>query len=189
MKSFFENIYTFLGRFIPFNPHFDRKYLVTLVTIFLALGITTSQLNNNRSNPAKELVLNDVMVNTLDGVSVSLQEITNGKPAVINSWATWCPFCTKELGDFAELQKNNPDVIVIAINRRESNEKNLEYLNETNLADSLLFLLDEDDKFYKSIGGFAIPETIFVNSDGTIETHKRGPMNIDEMQLLLEKIK
>jgi thiol-disulfide isomerase/thioredoxin len=188
MKSS-DSYYIFISRFDPFSPHYNKKYLATVVVLCLFFGAITYQLYSDRSNLPKERTLTDVAISSLSGENIYLSELTNGKPAVINAWATWCPFCTKELADFAELQKENPDVNVIAINRRESTQKNLEYLNEAGLVDSLTFLLDENDEFYKSIGGFAMPETIFVNSDGTIDTHKRGPMNLDEMQLLLEKIK
>ena len=43
-----------------------------------------------------------------------------GKIAVVNSWATWCPFCVNELPDFVTLQREfENDIVVIAVNRGE----------------------------------------------------------------------
>ncbi|MBI3335327.1 MAG: TlpA family protein disulfide reductase, partial [Candidatus Portnoybacteria bacterium] len=39
-----------------------------------------------------------------NGKTVELADL-KGKPLVINSWAAWCPFCRKELADFAAAQK------------------------------------------------------------------------------------
>jgi len=47
---------------------------------------------------------------------------------------------------------------------------------------------DPNDSFYKSIGGFAMPETLFIDGEGNIRLHKRGPMTYEEMKVAVEKI-
>ena len=119
---------------------------------------------------------------TLDGVAVSLGD-HRGKPLVVNSWATWCPFCREELPDFVELQNEFGDeVLVIAIDRSESVAKVEEYLTEFNLTTQLEYWQDDGDNFYEQIGGFTMPETLFINSDGEIVVHKRGFMDLNEMR-------
>lgn len=171
--------------------------LVSLIIILIVFGVGFVFFNDSSSvtdlqnpqeinqgfSPISGLVFED-----LNGNRVSLEEVTANKPTVINTWATWCPFCTKELADFEELHRRNPDTIVIAINRSESRQKNISYINESSLG-SIIYLLDPNDTFYKSIGGFSMPETIFINSDGSIGIHKRGPMDIEEMEALLSNIK
>ena len=123
-----------------------------------------------------------------DGNLVALSDFA-GKPLVINSWAAWCPFCVKELPAFSALQKAFPDeVVVIAIDRSESLNTAKSYSDDLGVTDDLLFLLDRSDSFYKSIGGFSMPETIFVDKDGVIQDHKRGPMEVEEMKRRVEKI-
>lgn len=122
------------------------------------------------------------------GNKVSLEEF-RGKPLVINSWAVWCPFCVKELPTFAELQKEFGDkIIVIAIDRQEPLVKAKGFTDKLGITDDMMFLLDSSDSFYKSIGGFSMPETIFVNGAGKIVVHKRGPMELDEMRAHANKI-
>lgn len=117
-----------------------------------------------------------------NGDKVSLEKF-QGKPLVINSWAVWCPFCVKELPDFAELQREFDDeIIVIAIDRQEPLKKTKEFTDELGITDDMLFLLDASDSFYKSIGGFSMPETIFVDTNGHIVFHKRGPLTLEEMR-------
>ncbi|PIR46593.1 MAG: hypothetical protein COV07_03495 [Candidatus Vogelbacteria bacterium CG10_big_fil_rev_8_21_14_0_10_45_14] len=123
-----------------------------------------------------------------EGNAASLEDF-RGRPLVVNSWAVWCPFCREELADFAELQKEFGErVLVIAVDRQEPLEKAKGFTDELGITDDMLFLLDPSDSFYKSIGGFSMPETIFVNSSGKIVVHKRGPMELDEMREHTNKI-
>jgi len=128
----------------------------------------------------------DFLLNDYNGNTVSLADFT-GKPVVINSWAAWCVFCRKELIDFAAVQKEFGDKIkIVAINRAESKDVAKQYTDELDVTDNMIFLLNPNDSFYKSLNGFSMPETIFVNENGDIVIHKRGTMDIQEMR---DKIK
>lgn len=116
-----------------------------------------------------------------DGNSVALEKF-RGKSLVINSWAAWCPFCRQELPDFAAFQKEFPGITVIAIDRQEPLETAKGYTDRLGISDDMVFLLDPGDEFYKNIGGFSMPETVFLDKSGAIVFHKRGPMTLDEMR-------
>lgn len=117
-----------------------------------------------------------------DGNEVRLSDFEE-RLLVVNSWAVWCPFCRKELPDFARLQEAFPDEIaVIAIDRAESLERVKGFTDELGVSSSMAFLIDRDDAFYRQIGGFSMPETVFINSDGAIIFHKRGPLTLEEMK-------
>lgn len=113
-----------------------------------------------------------------------------GTPLVINTWATWCPFCLKELPDFAAIQKEfGSGVNIIAINRAESAATVVAYIAEHGITqDKLLFLLDPKDIWYQDIGGFSMPETVFVDREGFIRAHVRGPMEQEEMRRRIQGI-
>lgn len=123
-----------------------------------------------------------------DGKTVQLADFA-GRPLVINAWAAWCPFCRKELVDFVTVQKEFGDkVIIIAIDRAETRDIAKKYTDELGVTGDMVFLLDPRDTFYKSIGGFSMPETVFVNSNSDIVFHKRGPMDAQEMRERINKI-
>lgn len=136
-------------------------------------------------NTAQEEKFDQVPAFTLNdwnGNEVSLSDF-KGKPLIINSWAVWCPFCLDELPDFAKLQEEMGDrIIIIAIDRAESTARQKKFTDELEVTGKLLFLNDPSDSFYKSIGGFSMPETLFVDKDGNILIHKRGPMKFNEMK-------
>lgn len=118
----------------------------------------------------------------MQGNTTSLDDLT-GKPLVVNTWATWCPFCKKELPDFAQLQAEYADQVqVIAINRSEDQEVVRAYLQNQELEYGFTAWLDPDDQFYKAIGGFSMPETLFVNAAGEVVNHHRGFMTLSQMQ-------
>ena len=179
-----------------------KTYLYTIIgaaiviVVWVAISRTGQSPNvpstNNTTAPTKsdarldkspDFVLQDYNDNT-----VKLADFA-GKPLIINSWAAWCPFCKKELSDFVAIQKEFGDkVVIIAIDRSESLAVAKGYTDEQRITDDLIFLLDPSDSFYRSIGGFSMPETIFVDKDGNIVFHKRGPMDINEMREKIEKL-
>ncbi len=123
-----------------------------------------------------------------NGNTVNLADF-EGKSIIVNSWAVWCPFCVKELEDFAKLQQEfGAKITIIPIDRAESLELTKSYTDDLGVTDDLIFLLDPSDSFYRSIGGFSMPETIFVDGEGNILFHKRGPMTFEEMKQKVEKL-
>jgi len=130
----------------------------------------------------------DFALQDYDGKTVRFADFA-GKSLVINSWAVWCPFCRKELVDFAAAQKEfGDDVAIIAIDRAESRETAKKYTDEMGVTNDLIFLLDPSDSFYRSIGGFSMPETIFVDRNGNIVERKRGSMEINEIREKIQKL-
>lgn len=135
------------------------------------------------ANKAPDFSLKDYRGNT-----VKLADF-QGKPLVINSWAAWCPFCRKELVDFATVQKEYGDqIVIIAIDRAETLATAKKYSDEVGVTNDLVFLLDPGDSFYQSIGGFSMPETIFVDKNGVTVDHRRGPMEVAEIRERMKKI-
>ncbi len=123
-----------------------------------------------------------------DGKTVSLEDF-NDQILIINSWASWCPFCNKELQDFliAE-QEYQGKIKVIAINRGESLEQAKRFSDQLWVSDRLTLLLDPKDSFYQAIGGFTMPETVFVGSARKILDHKRGPVDLDEIREKIDRL-
>jgi len=137
---------------------------------------------SNEERPAPSFTLK-----TYEGKEVKLSDF-RGKPTIINVWASWCPFCTDELVDFVSLQKEFGDKItIIAINRGESLETAKQFSDRIGITNKFILLLDPSDSFYQAIGGFSMPETIFVDKNGFIKYHKRGPMILEEMRRRTEQ--
>lgn len=133
-------------------------------------------------------LMTDAPLSTYAGIPTTLESFY-GTPLVVNAWASWCIFCKQELPDFIELQKEFGDrITVIAINRAESLETAQGFSDALEGHEEITWLLDPTDSFYTSIGGFGMPETQFINADGTVVTHKRGFMSLEEMRDLTQNL-
>lgn len=170
-----------------------NKTLTLIVGILILGGV--GWLVISRSNPTEQAIKQvqferapDFALQNYDGKTVTLSDFA-GRPLIINSWAAWCPFCGEELVNFATVQEEFGDkVVIIAIDRAESRETAKKYTDELGVTDDLVFLLDPSDSFYRSISGFSMPETIFVDKDGNIAEHKRGPMEIQEIREKIQRL-
>ena len=152
-----------------------------LVIALLAVWLVRSQSPGaNGPRPAGRIL--DLSFTDYAGKRVALKDFL-GRPLVVNSWAAWCPFCRQELRDFAAVQAEFGDkVVIVAIDRAESLATSKKYSDELGVTDKLILLLDPGNTFYQAMGGFSMPETIFVDAQGATVFHKRGPMDIEEIR-------
>ena len=168
------------------EPSTDQKINDTSEEAVLESGEpdTDSTVEETGLNPNEGLDrIPEFSLPDFSGNNVSLASLA-GKNLVINSWAIWCPFCVDELPDFVSAQKEFGDrVLIIPIDRAESTKRQKDFLAGLGIdTNDLLFLTDKGDRFYRDIGGFSMPETLFVNEDGFIVEHKRGTMNLEEIR-------
>jgi thiol-disulfide isomerase/thioredoxin len=163
--------------------------LIVLIFVLVLAGLYT--YFNSKSSKVESSEANRVLgvisekpgqFTDLEGNPFSFKE-HKGKVIVANSWASWCPFCLNELSDFAKLSKefSTDEVVVVAINRKESNEVAKLFLMEIKDTGNIIFVQDPKDDFYKSISGFAMPETAIYNKAGNLSYQKRGHMKLPEM--------
>jgi thiol-disulfide isomerase/thioredoxin len=118
----------------------------------------------------------------LEGNSVEL-EAFKGKPLIVNSWATWMPFSKDELVLLNEAKTTYGDGIgILAINRMEDRERVKSYLGVYGMGGDITFIIDPTDNFYRAVGGYAMPETVFYAADGTRIFHKRGVLTKEELE-------
>lgn len=165
----------------------NTTHFILLAVIAGIVGGAYFLLSERGTSSESDLArLGSIALTNYEGTTVSLEEF-EGKPLIVNAWAAWCPFCKQELPDFATLQKEFPDIVVIAIDRQESVEVAKGYTDGLGISETMVFLLDPRDEFYKNIGGFSMPETIFVDKGGSIVFHKRGPLTLEEMRAAVEK--
>lgn len=144
---------------------------------FIARNRSEQTLVEIKPRSAPEFSLNDY-----NGHEIKLSDF-RGRPVIVNAWAAWCPFCVEELPDFAAIQEEFKDkLVVIAVDRAESLETAKQFSDKVGVTGRLVLLLDPEDSFYQSIGGFSMPETIFVDKEGFIKEHRRGPMKPEEMR-------
>ena len=108
---------------------------------------------------------------TLAGKISTLASISQGKPMVVNLWATWCPPCRREMPVLAEAQQRGTEVIFVFVNQGEDEAKILRYLNASQLKlDNVL--VDSSSALGRAIGSTALPISLFYDASGhLVDTH------------------
>jgi thiol-disulfide isomerase/thioredoxin len=172
----------------------DKSTLITIAVIIVVLvcaGMYTYVVQNDIRTTERDSAASQTLSSSEETPYTDLEgnpftfDAYRGQVRVVNSWASWCPFCTQELADFQKLAEEyaEQNVAVIAINRKEPKERASAYLASVGDFSAIHFAVDLTDAYYVSIGGFSMPETVFYDVDGNITFHKRGIMDIEEMRM------
>ena len=100
----------------------------------------------------------------------------NGRPVVLNFWASWCGPCRMEMPAFERASLKYADrAAVLGINQAESSETIQRFAQNTGVTYPLL--VDEDWVVNNMYGVSNLPTTIFVDADGVIQEVFVGTMN------------
>ena len=119
------------------------------------------------------------------GNPIKLSEIiAEGKPIVLNFWASWCPPCKEEMPDFDAVYKElGEDVRFMMVNmtdgQRETVEMGTKYIEEQGFSFPVFFDVNQEGAINYRI--YSIPTTVFINAEGYMVTGAQGM--IDEAML------
>ena len=133
------------------------------------------------SKPKPELVLQDIQ-----GKQVSLQQL-QGKPAVVNMWATWCAPCRREMPLLQQAQKNHPEVQFVLVNQGEKAPAVTAYLQKNQVGVAHVWL-DEAMQARSALPYQGLPSTYFLNKKGEIVAHSLGEIKHEQLEQYLQQI-
>ncbi len=114
---------------------------------------------------------------------VSLQ----GKPVVLNFWATWCGPCRAEMPDLVALHEKNSDVIVLEVNVGEELSAVEEFATEFGM--NMTVVLDQEDLIRRAYEVRNMPTTVFIKADGTIGARWSGFLASEQLNDFVDQIK
>ncbi|UOO90743.1 TlpA family protein disulfide reductase [Vitreoscilla massiliensis] len=143
----------------------------------LALVLTAC----GESKPKPELVLQDIR-----GQQVSLQTL-QGKPVVINMWATWCAPCRREMPLLQQAQKSHNEVQFVLLNQGEKAAAVSAYLQQNQLNMPHVWL-DEAMQARTALPYQGLPSTYFLNKNGEVVAHSLGELSPEQLQQYLAQI-
>ncbi len=110
----------------------------------------------------------------LNGGKVKLSELKGKKVVVLDFWATWCPPCRRGLPILEKVAEefSGKDLAVFAVNESEKEEKVRMFMSQQKL--NLAVLLDSDSSVGDLYGAEAIPRTVLIARDGTVQRIHEG---------------
>jgi thiol-disulfide isomerase/thioredoxin len=110
----------------------------------------------------------------------------DGKPLIVNLWATWCPPCQAEMPVLAQAQADNPRVDVVFVNQGEARSIVDTYLasHDIRIANSML---DPGLAVARAVGAAGYPTTLFYDAHGRLLARHLGPFSRATFEQALEQ--
>ena len=140
--------------------------------IYFIIFFTISNLSYSYEN--KQLLLNNqekkiniTSLETLDGDSIKLSDITNQKKIyILNFWATWCPPCIKEIPDLIKLENRfKDDIKVIYVSVDNNPKKVIPKFKKKYKFPDILIISDKNLKFSDVNNVKIMPTTLIINEE------------------------
>jgi cytochrome c biogenesis protein CcmG, thiol:disulfide interchange protein DsbE len=90
-----------------------------------------------------------------------------GKVVVLNFWASWCPPCIQEIPDLNQLQRDMPQLVVLAVDQDEDPDLYHQFLSEHRV--DFLTIRDPQRNLHTIYGTKQIPESYVIDRTGHIQ--------------------
>lgn len=156
-----------------------------VLTVLLVSLICFSFTGDGKKVPSAE-------VKSLEGKVVNSSTFDNeGKPYIINFWATWCSPCKRELNTIAEVYEDWVDetgvkIIAVSIDDARNVHKVKPYVNSKGWEYEVY--IDQNQDLMRAMNVTNPPHTVLVDAKGNIVFEHNGYSPGDEDELI-EKVK
>lgn len=124
--------------------------------------------------------LPDIQLAALDEQPISLNTY-QGRPVVVNLWASWCPPCRREMPVFERAQAEFANVAFVMVNQGESAQQAQDYLTSENL-NLTDVLLDPSSRLMQTMGSRALPTTLFFDANGELVDSHLGEITMPSLK-------
>lgn len=160
-----------------------KKLFIPLVLFLLIAAAFLVQLNRNATGEDPKalesaLIGQPVPIKTLNGLTdtktYGAELFRQGKPILVNVWATWCPTCYQEHQYLNKLSKEG--ITIIGVDYKDNSAKALKWLKDLGNPYQVV-LKDEKGAFGLDLGVYGAPETFIIDGKGVIHYRHTGDVN------------
>ena len=156
---------------------------VAAVAVVLVLGVVfISRFGVDHSIAASPLVGKqspDPVMPALDGDGTVQISDYAGDVRVVNFWASWCLSCRQEHAGLLAASDEYTDfgVTFIGIDVQDDNATGRAYLDALGWGDNYVHAEDPDSRAAFAFGMLGVPETFFIDREGTVVGKVSGPVS------------
>ncbi|MEP6621065.1 MAG: TlpA disulfide reductase family protein [bacterium] len=132
----------------------------TLLAAVASVAIATSSAKAQEGGIAVGAEAPSARVMTLDGKATELSSFYDGKPVVLEFWATWCPLCKQlEPTMKAARERHASDVnfVGVGVNPNQTVDTQRAFVEKQHLAGKYVF-----DAEGAAVKAFSVPHTSYV---------------------------
>jgi thiol-disulfide isomerase/thioredoxin len=171
----------------PLRPARGRLTIVFVVVIAVGLLIGQRDPAVDGASGSLSGIAPEVVLTTFDGDEWRLSEhlTDDGRPVVLNLWASWCVPCREEIPELSAFADANPGVAVVgvAVNDQETDAMAL----ARDLAPSYLVGMDATGRLRDSYPSVGMPFTVLIDSQGIIRWSKAGGVTAAELEEVTDR--
>ncbi len=120
-----------------------------------------------------------------DGSHINIEDL-QGRPVMINFWATWCPPCRREMPDIIAASEAHEELVVLAVNVQEDLKTVEPFVNDFGI--SMPVLMDGEGKLRNAYGVSGMPTSVFIDQEGNVSAIWSGLLNAEKLNELLNEI-
>ena len=155
--------------------NYFNKTLIYFLLLILSVVYTQ---NTEKKYP-------NINFDLFNGKKISMHELINSGPLVIQFWAIWCSPCKKEMYYLDKIQDKYKDsgvnVICINTDNLKSVPKAKAYVRQKKY--DLLIAADPSSQIFKKLNASVMPTTLIMDKNGQIVYTKEGYMSGDEKKV------
>ena len=126
----------------------------------------------------------EVVADIFDGGQFRLSDHleNDGRPLVLNLWASWCLECREEFPAFSQFSRENPGIAVVGVAVNDRREDAVSFWEKTE--SDFVVGYDTTQRLRDSYPGFGLPVTFVIDEAGTVVHQLEGGVTIEDLESL-----
>lgn len=168
------------------------RFFLPLALFAAFVGVAGYQLTQPKSDFIESAMIGDpvppfdMRAASPSRPGLALADLKDGRPKLLNIWASWCVPCAAEAPHLATLKQQGAPIVGVAI--RDRPEDVTAFLERYGNPFERIGA-DDLSQLQLSIGSSGVPETFVVDGQGVIRYQHIGDIRAEHVPLLLEKLR